>query len=83
MISRVKEKQLVEMIRTYGDNFRGALIEDRVREELRKFCANHTIDDVYKVRIDEKKSLAMAMILFLLGSNTRFSCSKKVNSAAG
>ncbi len=48
----MKEKQLVEMVRKYGANFRGALIEDRVREELRKFCANHTIDDVYKVGLE-------------------------------
>jgi len=53
VISRVKQKQLVEMIRTYGVKFRGALIEDRVREELRKFCANHTIDDVYKEKFLE------------------------------
>ena len=49
MISRVKVDSLVPMIKKYGSNFREALITHRVIEELRKFCANHTIDDVYKV----------------------------------
>lgn len=53
VISRVKVAQLVPMIKTYGNNFREALITDRVKEELRKFCANHTIDDVYKVKFLE------------------------------
>jgi len=50
VISRVKVDSLVPMIKKYGSNFREALITHRVIEELRKFCANHTIDDVYKVK---------------------------------
>eukprot|EP00088_Acartia_fossae_P011034 TRINITY_DN15522_c0_g1_i1.p1 TRINITY_DN15522_c0_g1~~TRINITY_DN15522_c0_g1_i1.p1 ORF type:complete len:328 (-),score=110.09 TRINITY_DN15522_c0_g1_i1:369-1352(-) len=53
VISRIKVKQLIPMIKTYGINFRDALINDRVKEELRIFCANHTIDDVYKVKFLE------------------------------
>jgi regulator of protease activity HflC (stomatin/prohibitin superfamily) len=47
VISRIQVKNLIPMVRTFGINFREALIFDRVKEELRKFCANHTIDEVY------------------------------------
>ena len=47
MISDVEVTQLVAMIRQYGMEFKEALVYDRIREELRIFCANHTIDEVY------------------------------------
>merc|ERR1712047_65803 len=39
-----------KMVKTFGLQFRQALIFDRVKEELRIFCANHTIDEVYNVK---------------------------------
>ncbi len=47
VISDVEVTQLVAMIRQYGMEFKEALVYDRIREELRIFCANHTIDEVY------------------------------------
>merc|ERR1711881_439106 len=35
------------LIRRFGLDFREALIFDRISEELRIFCANHTVDEVY------------------------------------
>merc|ERR1712141_182421 len=42
VISDVKEAQLIPLIKKYGLEFRDALIFDRISEELRIFCANHT-----------------------------------------
>merc|ERR1712226_735280 len=47
VISSVNTANLIQMIRKFGTEFRDALIFDRVAEELRIFCANHTIDEVY------------------------------------
>ncbi len=47
VLSDVDVKELVNMIRYYGMEFKHALVFDRIREELRIFCANHTIDEVY------------------------------------
>jgi len=38
---------LIPLIRRFGVEFREALIFDRISEELRIFCANHTVDQVY------------------------------------
>merc|ERR1712183_894779 len=50
VISKIQPQNLVKMVRTFGLQFRQALIFDRVKEELRIFCANHTIDEVYNVK---------------------------------
>ena len=34
-------------MKKFGTNFKKALVFDRIKEELRIFCANHTIDEVY------------------------------------
>ena len=47
VISRVRVDNLISMVRTFGLEFRNTLVFDRVKEELRIFCANHTIDEVY------------------------------------
>ena len=47
VISRVEFDKLIFMVRKFGVTFRDSLIYDRLKEELRIFCANHTIDDVY------------------------------------
>ena len=39
---------LLKLIRKFGMEFRSPLIFDRIKEELRTFCANHTIDEVIK-----------------------------------
>merc|ERR1712156_1245581 len=47
VLSNVDEVHLIPLIRKFGMDFRRALVYDRVSEELRTFCANHTIDEVY------------------------------------
>ncbi len=47
VISGVNEDALITLIRKFGIDFKEALVFDRIREELRIFCANHTIDEVY------------------------------------
>merc|ERR1740129_2530265 len=34
----------------YGNEFKRTLVYDRIKEDLRIFCANNTIDDVYNVK---------------------------------
>jgi len=43
----VETTALISLIRKYGMDFKDTLVYDRIREELRIFCANHTIDEVY------------------------------------
>jgi hypothetical protein len=50
VISRIRVDNLIPMVRKFGLDFRGSLIFDRVKEELRIFCANHTIDEVYNTK---------------------------------
>ena len=45
VITEVKFDKLVRLIRNYGMSFKDTLVYDRIREELRIFCANHTIDE--------------------------------------
>ena len=47
VISSVKIEKLVPLIKIYGMEFKRVLIYDRIAEDLRIFCANHTIDEVY------------------------------------
>jgi len=47
IITRVKIDKLIEVVRTFGLEFKQALVFDRVKEELRIFSANHTVDEVY------------------------------------
>jgi len=46
-ITTVRKDKLVPMTKKFGTDFKKALVFDRIKEELRIFCANHTIDEVY------------------------------------
>lgn len=46
VLSNVDVEHLIPLIKKFGMQFRRALVYDRVAEELRTFCANHTIDEV-------------------------------------
>jgi len=50
VISRVRQDKVVKLVRKYGANFKKPLVFDRVREDIRIFCANNSIDDVYNTR---------------------------------
>lgn len=47
VLSNVEVSQMIPLIKKFGMDFRRALVYDRVSEELRTFCANHTIGEVY------------------------------------
>lgn len=47
VLTDVKLEQVIPMVRRFGKDFKRALVYDRVSEELRLFCANHTVNDVY------------------------------------
>ena len=46
-ITTIRKDKLVLMMKKFGTDFKKALVFDRIKEELRIFCANHTIDEVY------------------------------------
>jgi regulator of protease activity HflC (stomatin/prohibitin superfamily) len=46
VLSNVNVEHIIPLIRKFGMQFRHALVYDRVVEELRTFCANHTVDEV-------------------------------------
>jgi len=51
-LSDVDVHVLIKLIRKFGMEFRSALIFDRIKEELRNFCANHTIDEAsFKITV--------------------------------
>ena len=41
---------MFKMVKAYGNEFKRTLVYDRIKEDLRIFCANNTIDDVYNVK---------------------------------
>lgn len=47
VISDVKPATLVKLVKKFGLEFHETLVFDRIYEELRIFCANHTVDEVY------------------------------------
>ena len=47
VISDVKPASLVRLVKKFGLEFHETLVFDRIFEELRIFCANHTVDEVY------------------------------------
>ena len=53
VISSVHISKLIPLIRKYGLEFREPLVFDRIGEELKKYCANHTIDEVYNEKFLE------------------------------
>jgi len=50
VITRIRVEKLVYMIKNYGREFKQALIFDRIKEELRIFCANSTVDEIYNTK---------------------------------
>jgi len=50
VITRVTKEKLIFMAKKYGVDFKQSLVFDRIKEELRIFCANHTIDQVYNTK---------------------------------
>jgi len=47
VLSRTNKNKVVALIKKFGNDFKKVLIEDRIKEDLRIFCANKTVDEVY------------------------------------
>jgi len=47
VISKVRETNVIKMVKKFGRRFKETLVFDRIKEELRIFCANKTIHEVY------------------------------------
>ena len=47
MISLPRKDKLFFLVKRYGIEFKQTLVYDRIKQHLREFCANNTIDDVY------------------------------------
>ena len=47
MISILRKDKLFFLVKRYGVEFKQTLVYDRIKQHLREFCANNTIDDVY------------------------------------
>ena len=41
--------KVIQLTRKFGPPIKQTLVYDRIGEELRTFCANHTIDEVFNV----------------------------------
>ena len=48
VISSVEKEKVIDLVRDYGIHMKNLLIYDRVVEAVQRFCANHSIDEVYK-----------------------------------
>jgi hypothetical protein len=47
LFSEVKHDMVSKLVKRFGPEFHKTLVMDRIYEELRIFCASHTIDEVY------------------------------------
>ena len=50
VITAVKESEVIRLIKRFGLTFHKTLVFDRIYEEIRLFCANHTVDEVYNTK---------------------------------
>jgi len=50
VINTIKKESVIGMVKNFGKEFKKPLIFDRVSEEVRLFCANNTIDEVYNTK---------------------------------
>jgi len=53
VISDVQAGKVVPLVKKYGLEFHETLVFDRIYEEIRIFCAEHTIDEVYSTMFDQ------------------------------
>jgi len=47
VLSRTAKSKVTFLIKKFGIDFKKVLIEDRIKEDLRIFCASKTVDEVY------------------------------------
>jgi len=59
VISSVPAKNVPWLVKTFGVNFRTVLVYDRLREEVKRYCFGHDIDDVYNEKFTEMSELVI------------------------
>jgi len=50
VITSIDEEQVYQLVKRFTSKLKYILIYDRVREAISEFCANNTIDEVYRTR---------------------------------
>jgi len=50
VINTIRKESVISLVKAFGKEFKKPLIYDRVSEEVRLFCANNTIDEVYNTK---------------------------------
>ena len=74
VITKVNKMKVIDLIREYGLEFRSVLVFDRISEEIKTFCANNTIDQVYNEKFLEIVGLVKGKvekhIMNLIGNNS-------------
>ena len=53
VLSRVAKQKVTKIINKYGTDFKRILLYNTIKEELRNFCANKTLDEIYNVKFLE------------------------------
>jgi len=53
VLSRIVRSKVINLIKRYGTDFKQVLLYNRIKEELRNFCANNTLDEIYDVKFLE------------------------------
>merc|ERR1712130_245996 len=62
VITKVNKNKLTQMIKKFGLHFKDALVFDRIKEELRIFCASNEIDDVYNKKFLEIVDMVLTKV---------------------
>jgi len=74
VITKINDRKVIKMVKDYGPEFRSALVFDRIAEEIKTFCANNTIDQVYNEKfldiVGLVKSKVEKHIIHLMGNDS-------------
>ena len=64
------EHMVVPLLKKFGREFKRVMVFDRIAEEIKSFCANNTIDDVYNNKfltigpyVEEKATESISRLL--------------------
>jgi hypothetical protein len=72
----VEQDSVLSLVKRYGKVFRETLIHDRISEELRLFCANRSVDEIFIRKYSElvptiRKRLARRLIRLNVSNDIR------------
>ena len=75
MISIPRKDKLFFLVKRYGIEFKQTLVYDRIKQHLREFCANNTIDDVYNtcfLLIDYSDDVDVLLVMLIFTTKSPF-----------